>query len=240
MSFEKKLLVVSTAAASITVPTAGNAALVNVQGSPITMGLSEPFGTITPWDVDGDGDAEFSLRRDGSSSYNHVYMTSGGQNGDGFINNLGDNRVNMRNLPKSIVVSEILPSGYYWGEKNSLFNGRNFLYVQSGGTLLLFPQVNQGNHDINGDNYVGFRFDSGAGTQYGWARITYNAVGIPNSSVTIEEWTYSDTPGESVHIPTRSDDVEPVPLPSSALPALTMLAMGAAGMRAMRKRKQAC
>ena len=144
----------------------------------------------------------------------------------------------MQNLPTSVSVGSSLPSGFYWGPRAFGYGSRNFFYVKSGGTQVDYQQASIAGHDLNGDNFVGFRFDSGAGLQYGWARITYNAVGIPNASVTIEEWTYSDTPGDSVHIPTRSDDVEPVPLPSSALPALTVLAMGAAGMRAMRKRRQ--
>lgn len=78
-----------------------------------------------------------------------------------------------------------------------------------------------------GSNLVGFVFGSPSGSHYGWAQITLQAH--PFISITVDKWAYNDEAGQPVH-------VDPVPAPPAALSALTMLGLGAAGMRAWRKR----
>ena len=81
-----------------------------------------------------------------------------------------------------------------------------------------------------GDYTIGFVFDNLGDAHYGIADITVG--GGPDWVLTINEWTYEDTPDTAVHVPD-------VPVPPSGLAALSLLAMGAAGMRSLRKRKEA-
>jgi len=68
-----------------------------------------------------------------------------------------------------------------------------------------------------GGNFVGFRFDSGAGYRYGYAVFNWN---LATGTLTIPQWWYDDS-GAAVQV---------VPEPS----ALALLAMGAAGLAAYR------
>ena len=48
---------------------------------------------------------------------------------------------------------------------------------------------------LRGEGFVGFRFSSGAGIQYGWARVSM--VGDPEHAFTVLDYAYGD-PGEPV------------------------------------------
>ncbi len=76
-----------------------------------------------------------------------------------------------------------------------------------------------------GIGYLGFRFDLGAGTQYGWARV--NMDGTPTNTYTLVDYAYAGL-GESIF-------VGQVPEPGS----LGMLAIGAAGLLTWRRRRRA-
>ena len=58
-------------------------------------------------------------------------------------------------------------------------------------------------------------------------------------SLSMDEWTYNtnfaDSPNGGIHVGTRAA----VPEPASTLPAIALLAAGAAGVRSWRKRKAA-
>ncbi len=74
-----------------------------------------------------------------------------------------------------------------------------------------------------GTGYVGFKFDTGAGTEYGWVRITMDS-GSPVNSFTVVDYAYG-SPGENLSI-------GQVPEPGS----LGLLALGGVGLIAWRKR----
>jgi hypothetical protein len=83
------------------------------------------------------------------------------------------------------------------------------------------------NFNIAQSGYAGFRFDTGAGVQYGWMNVTLRP-GI--LGVTINEWAYESDVNTPIVIP--------VPEPSGAtLGGLALLALGIAGRRAYRKRE---
>ena len=85
-----------------------------------------------------------------------------------------------------------------------------------------------------GDHAIGFQFDAGGATHYGWAtvRLEFGAVGGPHQ-VTIVDWTYNDTPNAPVTVGERQVQVsEPAPVAG-----LAALALGAAGVRAWRRRR---
>ena len=101
--------------------------------------------------------------------------------------------------------------------------------ISDGG--FLFSYGNRGNmaygwHDP-GTGYVGFRFNNGAGIQYGWARVTMS--GEPDNAFIVRGYAYAD-PGEPIRAGQRSSD-EQAPNQSS----LGWLALGAAGLLAWRK-----
>ncbi len=76
-----------------------------------------------------------------------------------------------------------------------------------------------------GVGYVGFTFDLGAGTQYGWAEL--DVAGAPINTGTFIRYAYAG-PGESLFAGQTA-----VPEPSS----LAALALGAAGILAWRKKR---
>lgn len=74
-----------------------------------------------------------------------------------------------------------------------------------------------------GVGFIGFRFDLGAGTQYGWARLDMDGARL--NSYTFVDYAFAD-PGEFL----RTGQV-----PESGS-SLCLLALGAAGVFAMRRR----
>ena len=79
---------------------------------------------------------------------------------------------------------------------------------------------------------IGFKFASGSNSHFGWAQLTIGSG--PYYSVSIDEWTFDTNPDTPVHVGTRASEV---PVPSSGIAALTLLGLGAAGLRAQRWRK---
>ena len=78
-----------------------------------------------------------------------------------------------------------------------------------------------------GTGFVGFRFNSGAGIQYGWARV--RMVGDPENAFAVVDYAYAD-PGERIRAGQKSEN-EMVTDEGS----LGWLAFGAAGLLAWRK-----
>ena len=82
-----------------------------------------------------------------------------------------------------------------------------------------------------GPGYIGFRFDSGRGFQYGWARVNMAGGGKYKYGFKVIDYAYAD-PGESITAGQTSSD-EPV----SEKGSLGWLALGAVGLLAWRKRR---
>lgn len=103
----------------------------------------------------------------------------------------------------------------------------------SGGKLVAYDTVNS---DVDGDwsatgasNYLGFYFTGPDGIQYGWADISTTATAT-TSSFEILSYAYETNPGMSISAGQTSE----LPEPSS----LVMLALGGAGLIALRRRKR--
>jgi hypothetical protein len=75
-----------------------------------------------------------------------------------------------------------------------------------------------------GTGFIAFRFNLGAGREYGWARVRMDE-GIPFHPFTVIDYAFAD-PGESIH-------TGQVPEPGS----LGLLALGGAGLLAWRKKR---
>src|SRR5439155_19074181 len=78
-----------------------------------------------------------------------------------------------------------------------------------------------------GTGFIGFRFNNGAGVQYGWARI--RILGRPHYNFWLLDYAYAD-PGEPIEAGQTSSD-EQAPDQGS----LGWLALGAVGLLAWRK-----
>jgi hypothetical protein len=95
-----------------------------------------------------------------------------------------------------------------------------------------------------GTYYVGFRFNSGAGTQYGWARIRW--TGCPTNFFKVKDYAWGD-PGDQIKTGQRrlKDSAAPVetsgntdaPL-APAEGSIGLLALGAVGLLAWRKSRR--
>ena len=79
---------------------------------------------------------------------------------------------------------------------------------------------------LSGIGFVGFKFNIGAGDQYGWARLMFYGNGANN--FTLLDYAWGDV-GDSI----TAGQTALVPEPGS----LGLLALGGAGLLAWRKRR---
>lgn len=84
-----------------------------------------------------------------------------------------------------------------------------------------------------GTDFVGFRFNNGAGLQYGWARVRMDGA-ASRFSFTVLDYAWAD-PGEPIKAGQTSSSAVASPDEGS----LGMLAIGAAGLLAWRKKRLA-
>jgi hypothetical protein len=220
-------------------PVTANAVIVHVSGSSIVIGVT--VGGI--WDVDGTGADEFEFRNihqtfpgDRTFISDDIRLFSSGPlNGRGLV---GPNPYHSG----VAVLSQSEHVGAGQGSSRSPILGSS--YGRSVMNAHLSRVVTFTTHNISArapyyhfyafgqdPGYLGFAFDPGDGVRYGWAKLQFEEDGL-NSSLTIEEWAYEDTLGKAIHVGS-------VPAPPAAAAGLTLLAMGAASVRAQRRQKAA-
>jgi MYXO-CTERM domain-containing protein len=83
-----------------------------------------------------------------------------------------------------------------------------------------------------GTDFIGFRFDNGAGPQYGWVRVHMDGQHA-NFAFKVLDYAWAD-PGEPIKPGQRSSSSSQVPNEGS----LGLLALGAAGVATWRRRRQ--
>lgn len=96
-------------------------------------------------------------------------------------------------------------------------------FVTNYGYFAYLARHASGAFNAPGIGYIGIRFNTGAGVQYGWIRLNMN--GAPGNSFTLVDYAWGD-PGDSIL-------TGQVPEPGS----LGLLALGAVGLLAWRKRR---
>jgi hypothetical protein len=244
------------------VPFAAQAGLVVVNGSPVSVSETDANGTIVGWDLDVVGADEFQLRLfkflgEGTTQLNYrIFLESNGLNGSGLVSPATDltsaSMFHFLVLPTSFNVGAS-PNGpgtngpYAWGQTSSAREVAQRSVVSFGtGALNYFDTQDDLINAVIGANLIGFRFDTGVGTQYGFAELILS-MGVGTMSVSIDRWVYSDTPGDFVHV-NAADLVAPPPPPPppppmavsapAMLPSIALLALGAAGVRRWRREKQ--
>lgn len=191
--------------------------------------VDTPLGTFSPgtsfpttdWDVDGAFGADFHVRLGGFASL--VNLDSDGNNGLGVMQNPAGTGDYIRNVALAAVVGPTLTGSYGWGSAS-----------QTGRTILLNSGGIGGDTQAFqfGDNFIGFRFDASGTTLYGWARLTLTDNGGKSNSMTIAEWAYEDG-GASIEVGQTSA----APSAADEPPALALLALGAGGLAAWRRRR---
>ena len=110
-------------------------------------------------------------------------------------------------------------------------------YPGFGGILALGNVTFYSHWGDRGTGYVGFRFNNGAGNQYGWVRV--EMTGHPENGFRVLDYAYAD-PGEPIFAGQRSSDERAADQGSAdaATPdegSLGGLALGALGLLAWRK-----
>ena len=96
-----------------------------------------------------------------------------------------------------------------------------------GSGLLATYWGGRGQFQAHGLGFVGFKFNTGTGEQYGWVRVRMN--GYPENSFAVVDYAYGD-PGEVVKAGQKRSH-------SPDLESLGALALGATGLLAWRRRR---
>jgi hypothetical protein len=122
-----------------------------------------------------------------------------------------------------------LNSGDNISSRPFIRNGPQFGGLHNKLGVLLIYYYNYGQWHQLDTGFVGFKFNSGIGVQYGWARVHIEA-GM-TGAFTLIDYAYAD-PGEPIRAGQSSSN-EMVPEEGS----LGWLALGAAGLLAWRKRR---
>lgn len=126
-----------------------------------------------------------------------------------------------------------LPKGIKLSHENFAnscrFNSSSSRQVCYGGTIGGGP----GNFQSRGTEFIGFSFNSGAGVQYGWARV--KTSGPPDYRFVVVDYAWGD-PGDKLR---AGQTASPQAAPAVAAEgSLGVLAAGAAGLMAWRGRKR--
>ena len=174
------------------------------------------IGLNTPVDIDNDGISDINLSVNLSSSANYAYMLT--PNEVAFIREPGGNLVKK------------LSSG------SSIGAGANFVFIdgtfRAATTYSNFSAGWPGATPPNTTSgLAGIKIADSGTDIFAWLRfsITNDANGLP-VDITLIDWAYEDTGASIIAGATTS----PVPLPGS----LGLLAMGASGLAAFRRRKK--
>ena len=184
--------------------------------------LHEQFGPhkgqVKTFPLDQAGDFfQFEHFSSGFAGFKITGIVSGSWRGRGTFENY---RYYASKLPKGSNISVSGSRGFTHG---------NPYFKQGFGTLVSAPYGydGYGSWTDPGIGFVGFKFNNGAGVQYGWVRVRMSK--LPENAFTVLDYAYAD-PGEPITAGQRSSD-ERAPDQGS----LGWLALGAVGLLAWRK-----
>lgn len=101
-------------------------------------------------------------------------------------------------------------------------------FLTGSGTMAFVSGFGNSQFLSAGIGFLGFKFDSAMGTQYGWARVDMS--GLPVNSIEILDYAFT-TDGEALRV---GQTAIQIPEPGS----LGLLAIGGAGLLAWRRRRK--
>ncbi len=246
-----KASTVAAAALSIA-PATASAGLVYVIDRPVTVSFDALGGSIgsagVGWDIDGVNgtDTHFSVNRVAYRTFtdsdgNVVQDVHGSLNFPGLYGSgpvvfaREGGRSHLVTVYESTVVGPRIYNSSRW--QPPPFNGietRASIVTPPGGTPRTYFQIAEFSETQYGSSFgvrlMPFGFDISGQQHIGWARIRFEDA--PDVQLVIERWAYESEPNTPVH-------VNNIPAPPASVAALSLLAMGAAGVRSWRKRQVA-
>ncbi len=167
------------------------------------------------WDIDGNGTNDFQII--GQNSYGafnvHIARIIGPPPNHFVVAaNTGSHYTHtMKPLPLGFTI-----------KATGMASGAKF---QLGSQLINFTNQGVANAPLHmGEQFVGFEFLISGTTHYGWADIT-----IGTKTVTFDRWSYQSLANTGIVV---------VPEPADSAAGLGLLALGAAGVAAYKRRKQ--
>jgi len=220
-----------------------DASIIYNSANPVTINFNHAVGipSAVTWSVDGTN-ATFKLFNRPGSGYDNLHLKSnGGLLGRGLVKTNGQTNINgFVKLPAgfsvgpTLAANYLLPAGGSQGSRALLRK-----YSLTGGIIIR----NGAKNFTSGSNgFFGFRFtDTGLANQfYGWAELNLNTASP--GTVTINRWAYESCTGQGITAGATSGGAttcggSTVPEPDTL--SLTLLGLGAGGLRAWRKRKLA-
>ena len=244
----------ATAAALSVAPAVADADVVYVTDRPVTVDFSVLGGglgtTGVGWDIDGinGDDTQFGVRRIGYNTY-YTNITNNGSTkvqdvrgsldfpglyGLGpvlFAREWGRSQLIVASESSTFGPQITAPYTWYPPPFNGIWTHAKLVTPPSGTpqTVSQRASFSQGQYGADSDRFLmPFGFDFAGQQHVGWARIRFDYE--PHARLVIERWAYESEPETAVH-------VNNIPVPPAVVPALTLLAMGAAGLRQWRKRQ---
>lgn len=249
MKFSEKAALATGTISLAAVPMAADAAVVHVVQSVSIRGSDLFHGpdfdlAYAPWDIDGDSGYDFylvgyrdsgSFQIDSSTSLRYQYGIFGilnwfstslspAPNGNSLV--VTSSSDGLARLRSSDRVGPTLSPGQYGAPAGAaLVTYETTFWTFGGSTYGGSSQIPEGSLH-SGRNNIGFRFIANGNTHYGYADLT--VINGSDPGIEISQWWYEDEPDTEIHV---------TPVPSSGVAALTLLGLGAAGLRAQRKHK---
>ncbi|MFK5948581.1 MAG: hypothetical protein QM500_07410 [Methylococcales bacterium] len=236
LTAKSKLSFTSYAASAVyLVPTLAQSAVVIGVGAPVGIDHNAAVGVAGQvfWDIDSDGNNDLNFYRDvGALDLNMDTNDpfAGALNGRGLVQSNGMGGDQMQNLATGFIVGPTLTAAYQWGASQQASR----TMVNTTGTALGADMAG-GGWAAGGGQYFGFRFSRAGQTHYGWAEINFDLGGAPGG-VHITRWAWENQPNTAIAVVVAA---VAKPIPTLSIPALglSILALGAAGIRRMRKAK---
>lgn len=225
ISYGEKLALAATSLPALAMlPAGAEAGIIHVTGSPVSLSFSDPDGSSALWDVDGAGSiapiGELKLFRSTFGSSSNNYISFGNLGAGNSI--LLTYSYSVARLPGSFHVGPFMSGASFY-----FYNASTGPVLHGGYSTTSGPWIHTHNGFIEGDQFIGFRFTDGIDQFYGYSNWNVN---FTNRSVTITDWYYNDVADAAIHVTS-------VPEPSTA--SLALIGMGAAGVRAWRRRRKA-
>ena len=229
-----KLALATGSLSALSLLSFGAQAEIIVTNTPVAINFTHATGieNAVTWSVDGTN-VTFKLWKNiggGNSFLNFASMNS--LLGRGLVRQdaQGNPASMFVNLGLGFGVGPSLAAGYNIGGRT---NNRTMLSAKAG--ILKIPDIAK-NFASGVNGFFGFRFtDAGLANQfYGWAELNLN-TDSPGTA-TINRWAYNTVAGGSIKVGQTTGDTS-VPEPGTL--SLTLLGLGAGGVRAWRKRKLA-